>query len=291
MDNFLECKNLSKIFSDTRFNQGVEAIRNLNLSVRKNEFLCIIGPSGCGKTTLLHMMGGLEEPTTGGIYLERKQIKGPSPRRAIVFQDSSLYPWKTVFENVAFGLEIRKVPKGMRKDIAHKYLDILGLKGFENARPHQLSGGMRTKVAIARILALNPDILLMDEPFGSLDEHTRRRLDFELLNIWERDTKTVIFVTHSIEEAIILADRIILLSERPGSIRSQIHISLPHPRNLFSREVVELRKALLFNFINSSTPQKGLQNLLYMDKEACEKSPFYSETQIMGVRIEGPDYG
>ena len=252
---FLECKNVSKVFVDPKLKKGIVALKNINLKVKKNEFLCIIGPSGCGKTTLLHMIAGFEKPTKGKIILEGKEIKKPSPERGVVFQDFSLFPWKTVIENIEFGLGIQGWPKNERREIARKYLDIVGLKGFDDARPHELSGGMKQKVAIARTLALDPDILLMDEPFGSLDEQTKNRLDFELLNIWEREKKTVIFITHCIEESIVLADRIILLTSRPGKIHIEMKLDLPRPRNLFSDEVVEIRKKLLENFMLCCPPE------------------------------------
>lgn len=241
----VQCSNISKIFLYPKEHKGIFALKDVSLSVEEKEFVCIIGPNGCGKTTLLHIIAGLEKPTQGRILVNGKPLNGPSPNRGVVFQDPSLFPWQTVLENIAFGLKAQGVPRRERTKISQHYLDLVGLMGFEHARPHELSGGMRQKAAIARTLALEPDILLMDEPFGSLDEQTRLRLDVELLNIWKEEKRTVIFVTHSIEEAILLADRIIIFSERPGMIRKQVILSMPRPRNMFDTEISKIRQDLL----------------------------------------------
>ncbi len=243
----LEIKNLTKIFRDYKHKRDILALKNINFSVRKNEFLCIVGPNGCGKTTLLHIIAGLERPTSGEICLNHKNIPGPCSCRALVFQETAIYPWKSALENVEFGLEIQGIPKKQRRTIALKYLEIVGLKGFENSRPHQLSGGMKQKVQIARVLALNPKLLLLDEPFAAMDEITRTRLDIELFNIWEKNKKTVIFVTHSLEEAIMLADRIIIFSSHPGRIKYEYELNFPRPRDMFSYEMIEIRKELREN--------------------------------------------
>lgn len=240
----LEIKHVSKVFQDAKHNREIPALKDINLSVKQNEFLCIVGPSGCGKSTLLHIIAGLDKPTSGEIYLGRKDIPGPCPCRALVFQESALYPWKTALENVEFGLEINGVPKKQRREIALKHLETVGLKGFENNRPHELSGGMKQKVQIARVLALNPELLLMDEPFAAMDEITKSHLDLELLSIWEKEKKTVIFVTHSLEEAIILADRIVMFSAHPGELMYEYELNIARPRDMFSSEVVEIRKDL-----------------------------------------------
>jgi len=177
----------------------------------------------------------------------------------MIFQEFSLLPWHTVLENITFGLKAQGISRHERNGVARHYLDLVGLKGFDNARPHQLSGGMKQKVAIARTLALRPEILLMDEPFGSLDEQTRLRLDFELLNLWEKDRKTVIFVTHSIEEAVLLADHIVLLTKRPGRIQKVVPLDIPRPRNMFSPEVMELRKELLEDLMLCCSPETPAQ--------------------------------
>lgn len=251
-----ECKDVTKVFLYPKEKKGIFALKDINLSVEKNEFVCLIGPSGCGKTTLLHMIAGFEKPTKGQILIQGKEVKGPSPERGVVFQEFSLYPWKSVFENIEFGLKAQGVPGKDRTNIIRHYLNLVGLKGFDHARPHELSGGMKQKVAIARTLALEPDILLMDEPFGSLDEQTRNRLDIELLNIWEEEMKTVIFVTHSIEEAVLLADRIILFTKRPGRIQKEMILDMPRPRNIFSSAVSNARKELLQNLMLCCPPEE-----------------------------------
>ena len=255
----VECKNVTKAFLYTKENRGIFALLDINLKIAKNEFVCLIGPNGCGKTTLLHMIAGFEEPTDGQILVEGKSVNAPSPKRGIIFQYDSLFPWQTVLENIGFGLKGRGISRRKRDEVARQYLDLVGLKGFDNARPHQLSGGMKQKVAIARTLALQPDILLMDEPFGSLDEQTRLRLDFELLNIWEKDRKTIIFVTHSIEEAVLLADRIILLTKRPGRIQKVVTLNIPRPRNMFDPDVTGLRKELLEDLMLCCPPDNPTQ--------------------------------
>jgi len=252
----LECRNVCKVFINRKLGHGVVALNDINLAIEENEFVCIIGPSGCGKTTLLHMIAGFDRPTRGSITLNNEEIRGPSPERAVVFQESSLLPWKSVRENIEFGLSIQGCPRRERKDIAGHYLNIVGLQGFDHARPHELSGGMKQKVAIARTLALDPAILLMDEPFGALDEQTKKRLDFELLELWQERKKTVLFITHSIEEAILLADRIILFTVRPGRIQMDLELTLPRPRNLFSKEVVEIRQQLFENLMLCCPPDK-----------------------------------
>ena len=241
----LEVKNVSKAFIDKKRGKGMVALRNINLTVRKNEFVCVIGPSGCGKTTLLHMIAGFEKADEGTILLNGKEVTGPSHDKGVVFQENSLYPWMSVLDNVKFGLSLQGHSKEEQEKRAREYISLVGLAAFEHARPHELSGGMKQKAAIARTLALDPELLLMDEPFASQDEQTRQRLDNELLNIWKKDTKTVIFVTHNIEEAILLADRIVVLASRPGEIFWQEYVEIPRPRYLFSEEVVELRKKLL----------------------------------------------
>jgi NitT/TauT family transport system ATP-binding protein len=240
----LQLNNLSKIFRDDKQNRDIPALEDINLGVKEKEFLCIVGPSGCGKTTLLHIIAGLQEPTAGEIRLNRERIPGPCPCRALVFQESAVYPWKSALENVEFGLEIQGMPKKERRQTALKYLETVGLKGFEKCRPHQLSGGMKQKVQIARVLALNPELLLMDEPFAAMDEITRTRLDLELLYIWEKNKKTVVFVTHSLEEAVMLGDRILIFSAHPGKIKHEYKLNMPRPRDMFSHEIIEIRKEL-----------------------------------------------
>jgi len=239
----LTVSNVSRVFeSDTGM---VEALRDISLEVSDKEFVCFIGPSGCGKTTLLRVIAGLDQPTSGEVLLDGVAIQSPDPERGMVFQEYSLFPWRTIIDNIAFGLEIKGVPKAERHDIAQKYLELVGLGAFRNNYPYELSGGMRQRVAIARALANDPKVLLMDEPFGSIDAQTRNILQGELLKIWQKDRKTVLFITHSIDEAVYLADRVVVLSARPGQIRSIIDIDLDRPRIRTSVEVNVVRERLL----------------------------------------------
>ena len=221
------------------------ALEDISIEVKPAEFLCIIGPSGCGKTTLLRMIAGLDHPSSGEIILDGKEVKGPSPDRGMVFQEFSLFPWRTVLKNVEFGLEIKGVGDKARGEIAEKYIELVGLQGFENHYPYELSGGMKQRVAIARALATEPSILLMDEPFGSVDAQTRNVLQEELLEIWKRTKKTVLFVTHSVDEAVYLADRVAVMSARPGCLVKCLDIDIPRPRKRTSLEVNEFREKLL----------------------------------------------
>ena len=208
-----------------------QAIKQLDLTVNKGEFLAIVGPSGCGKSTFLDMIAGLAKPSSGEIFIDGKLITGPALDRGIVLQGYALFPWRTIRKNVEFGLEVKKVPKKDRAAISQKFLDLVGLQTFEDRYPHELSGGMKQRVAIARALAYDPEVLLMDEPFAAVDAQTRESLQEELLRIWEKTQKTIIFVTHGIDEAVFLADRVAVMSTNPGSIKEIIEINLPRPRN------------------------------------------------------------
>jgi NitT/TauT family transport system ATP-binding protein len=200
------------------YDTGVEALRDVSFLIPGGELTTFLGPSGCGKTTLLKIIAGLLPSSSGEIWIKGKKVDGPGPERAFVFQDFALLPWANVMRNVAFGLELRAVPPEERLEVARGYIDKVGLKGFESRYPHQLSGGMRQRVGLARALAVDADIVLMDEPFSSVDEQTRRKFQEELLDLLKVEKKTVIFVTHSIEEAAYLSDQIILLSQRPGTV-------------------------------------------------------------------------
>ena len=231
------------------FNPGeageVRAIGNLNLEVRTGEFVSLLGPSGCGKSTFLYMIAGFEHPTGGQITLNGTPIAGPAPDRGIVFQEYVLFPWRTVRQNIEFGLEIQKAEIGLRRQRCQELLELTGLTGFENAYPHTLSGGMQQRVSIARALAYNPDVLLMDEPFGALDAQTRRRMHRDLTAIQEATHKTIIFVTHSVEEALVLSDRVFLFSARPAFIKETIEVDIPRPREVTGKRFVELQRHLL----------------------------------------------
>jgi NitT/TauT family transport system ATP-binding protein len=205
-------------------------LQDVSFNVDSNEFICVVGPSGCGKSTILNIIAGLIEPTSGTVKVGGKMISGPGRERGVVFQQYALFPWKTVFENVRFGLKYQKIPEKRCCEIAEKYLEVVGLKDFKDAYPKELSGGMKQRVAIARAYAANPEVLLMDEPFGALDAQTRVQLQENLLKTWEGERKTCFFITHDVEEAIFLAQRIIIMSARPGRIKEIIEVSLPYPR-------------------------------------------------------------
>jgi NitT/TauT family transport system ATP-binding protein len=216
MNHKLELRNITKTF---KTEEGeLTALESINLAINPSEFLCIIGPSGCGKSTLLRLIAGLDDPSSGEILLDGKELRGPSLDRGMVFQEYSLFPWRTVLKNVTFGLEIQGIDKQEQYKIAKEYIELVGLKGFEKRYPYELSGGMKQRVAIARALATEPAILLMDEPFGSVDAQTRNILQEELLEIWKRTKKTILFVTHSVDEAVYLADRVAVVSSRPGCL-------------------------------------------------------------------------
>ena len=220
-------EKLGKVF----FQNGyvTAALDDVSFNVSDKEFVAVVGPSGCGKTTLLSIVDGLEKPTEGRVLVDANQVIGPGKDRGIVFQEYSLFPWLTVKQNIAFGLEIGNDNKDKEK-IVQNWVRAMGLEGFENSYPYMLSGGMKQRVAIARVFAYDPDVLLMDEPFAALDAQTRLALQVHLLEIWAKTKKTVIFVTHSIEEAVFLADRIIVLSARPGTVKDTIKVDLPRPR-------------------------------------------------------------
>ena len=215
----------------------VEALRDVNLTVPPGEFMCIVGPSGCGKSSLLRILAGITTQSAGEIAIARG-ADGQRSLHAIVFQEYTLFPWRTLLDNIAFGLEMRGVARKERLAIARDYLGKVGLTRFADAYPHQLSGGMKQRAAIARVLANDPEILLMDEPFGALDAQTRHVLQEELLRIWEAERKTVVYITHSIEEAVMLGDRIVLMTERPGHIKSIYPVALSGPRTLNLRTTV-----------------------------------------------------
>ena len=206
------------------------ALNGVSLDIKENEFICVVGPSGCGKSTLLNIIAGLLEPTSGAVYLDGKKIEGTGVERGVVFQGYALFPWRTVLKNVMFGLEMKRMPKAPAEEIAKKYIKAVGLEGFEHAYPKELSGGMRQRVAIARAYAADPEVLLLDEPFGALDAQTRVQLQSELLNTWEHEKKTCFFITHDVDEAIILAQRVIIMSARPGRIKRIVDIDIPYPR-------------------------------------------------------------
>ncbi len=206
------------------------ALNGVDLDIYENEFVCVVGPSGCGKSTLLNIIAGLLEPTSGAVYVDGKKVEGTGMERGVVFQQYALFPWLTVKKNVMFGLKLKGLPEDEAEAIAMKYIKMVQLEDFVNAYPKELSGGMKQRVAIARAYAVQPEVLLMDEPFGALDAQTRTQLQAELIQTWQEEKKTCFFITHDVEEAIILATKVIVMSARPGRIKRIIDVNLPYPR-------------------------------------------------------------
>lgn len=235
------CDNISKTFIQ-KGTQMVPVLEKISLEVRDQEFLVILGPGQCGKTTLLRIIAGLETPSSGGAYLDGKEIVAPGPQIGLVFQSYKLFPWKTVRQNVEIGLEVRGLDAAKVREISHHYLGMVGLHGFEEYYPHQLSGGMKQRVGIARAYALNPEVLLLDEPFGQLDAQTRFFMEQETERIWHMDKRTMIFVTNNIDEALFLADRIVTMEDKlPGRVHTSYDVPLPRPRDTMDPAFLELR--------------------------------------------------
>lgn len=221
----------------------VSALEGINLDIRDGEFICVVGPSGCGKSTLLNVMGGFLSPTSGSVTIDGEKVTGPDQRRILVFQERGVFPWLTVEGNIGFGLA--KLSRAEREQRIAHYVQLVRLQGFEHTYPSDLSGGMRQRLQVARALAVNPDILFLDEPFGALDSITRVIMRGELLRIWQTERRTIVFVTHDIDEAVQLADRVVVLSSRPAKIQEVLPIDIPHPRNISSPRYLELRDELL----------------------------------------------
>lgn len=238
---FLQIKNINKQFKNKKITSDV--LTDINLNIQEGEFVSILGPSGCGKSTLLSIVAGLTKPTGGEILLNGNPIKKPGKDRGMVFQQAALFPWLTVEENVMFPLR-KEMTKGQAREVAHKYLQMVQLSNYTKHSPHELSGGMQQRVAIARALSMNPKVLLMDEPFGALDEQTRSRLHYELEKIWMETKKTILFVTHSISEAIKLSDRIIVMGTRPGVVLEDIHVKIPRPRGSHPQATAKLEEKI-----------------------------------------------
>ncbi len=238
----IQISKVSKIFSTGE--REVIALDDINLDIDPGQIVCLLGPSGCGKSTLLNAIAGFSSPTAGTITVDGRPVQEPGPDRGMVFQEYALFPWMTVEKNIAFGLEIKKLPKAQIREKVGALLQMLNLQDFRDRYPKDLSGGMRQHVAIARVLALDSPILLMDEPFGALDSLTRRNLQDELLRIWMEFKKTIVFVTHSIEESIYLADRIVVMTYRPGKIKKDVSVTMARPRDPSSIEFNELKKEL-----------------------------------------------
>lgn len=241
----LKLQNVSKTFESK--DKEFLAVKHVDLDVYEGEFLVILGPGLCGKTVLLNMIAGLEEPTTGTMTLDDRILKGPDRAIGMVFQKKALLPWKTVMQNVEFGPRMAGVPKNERRKTAQKFIDLVGLQGFENSYPHQISGGMKQRVGIARAYANNPELLILDEPFGALDAQTRYSMQDEILRIWKAEKKTILFVTNNIEEALYLGDRIVLLGKCPAEVKELYNIGLPRPREMISEEFLSMRQLISDN--------------------------------------------
>jgi NitT/TauT family transport system ATP-binding protein len=247
----------------------VTALDRIDLRAHRREFLCIIGPSGCGKSTLIRILAGLDEPTSGEVLLEGNKVSGPGPDRGMVFQGYTLFPWRTVLENVMFGLEMRGLERAMAREQAMEWVEIVGLRKFADAYPHQLSGGMKQRVAIARALANRPRILLMDEPFAALDAQTRAQMQSYLLELWRQIDITIVFVTHDLDEAVYLADRIVVLGANPGHVRELVEVPLPRQR------VREHQASPLF-----LATKRHLEQLIHDDTQPDEATPRIRMTQV-----------
>jgi NitT/TauT family transport system ATP-binding protein len=233
---------LRKRFSDIARQEEVIALDGLDLAIAEDEFLTILGPSGCGKTTLLNIVAGFERASSGDLRLDDVPIRGPGPDRGVVFQEYALFPWLTVEQNIEFGLRERRVRKAERRARVHHLIASVGLAGFEKRYPQELSGGMRQRVALGRVLVNDPKILLMDEPFAALDAQTRTLMQEELLRVWSRDRRTALFVTHNIEEALLLGDRVVVMTARPGRIKEIVAVDLPRPRDVTSPDFNAMRR-------------------------------------------------
>jgi len=235
----IQVRDLWMSFPGKQAGEQIHVLERINLEVQEGEFVCIVGPSGCGKSTLLNIVGGFLPPTQGEAIVEGQPVSGPDARRIFVFQENGVFPWLTVQDNIGFGLG-RKNEAERRQTVTH-YIEMVGLRGFERAYPRELSGGMRQRVEIARALAANPEIIYMDEPFGALDFITRLKMRSDLTRIWQSEKKTILFVTHDIEEAVQLADRVLVMSQRPATIQTIVNVGLPRPRDLDSPGYLEKR--------------------------------------------------
>jgi len=243
--SLINIEHVSRLFDDPRRKTTVKALDDVSITVGRNEFLCLLGPSGCGKSTLLNMIAGFDKPTSGIVSVGGQVVSAPGADRGVVFQQPTLMPWLTVWENVAFHLTMRGEPKALRRTKAQHFIDMVGLRGFENHFPSELSGGMNQRVGIARALLMNPEVILMDEPFGALDEQTKMEMHAELVRIWRESRSTIVFVTHGIEESLALGTHVAVMSARPGRIRELIQVDLPRPRDSTSPRFNDYKRHIL----------------------------------------------
>ncbi len=252
----VEVRNLSKVFLEPVSGTRTEALRGVSLTLGANEIVCLLGPSGCGKSTVLRVVAGFEGPTAGTVLVDGRPVTGPGPDRGVVFQEQALFPWLSIYQNIVYGPKIRGVQREEYDRLARQYIEIVGLRGFESHYPHELSGGMKQRVAIARVLINSPAVLLMDEPFGSLDAQTRTAMQEWLLDLCQASPWTILFITHDVDEAIFLADRLYVMTARPGRIKMERVIRLPRPRPLdvlTTPEFMELKREVLES-IRSEAP-------------------------------------
>lgn len=245
----IEVKGLWKTFESSEKSSGdTEVLEDINFEIRVGEILCLLGPSGCGKTTILNIIAGFQKPSRGKVLVNGREVNKPGQDRGVIFQEHGLFPWRTAFQNILFGLEMMGRSRQESFALANQYIDLVSLRGFQNHYPHELSGGMQQRVSIARVLVNQPDILLMDEPFGRLDAQTRTTMQILLLDVWEKIRPTILFITHDIDEAIFLGNRILVMSCRPGMIKREIEVKLERPRNydiITSLEYLEIKKTIL----------------------------------------------
>ena len=259
----IEVKGLWKTFgSSERPSGGTEVLREINFEIREGEIVCLLGPSGCGKTTVLNIIAGFQKPTQGEVLVNGKVVDKPGPDRGVIFQEHGLFPWRTALQNILFGPEMMGKKGRETLGLADQYIDLIGLRGFQNHYPHELSGGMQQRVSIARVLVNRPDILLMDEPFGKLDAQTRGTMQVLLLDVWEKVRPTILFITHDIDEAIFLGDRILVMSCRPGRVVKEIGVRLDRPRDydvITAPEYLEIKRTILNLFKGMAQNQSAGQ--------------------------------
>lgn len=244
----VEVRGLSKIFSEPGAAKRTLALSDVSLTIGEHEIVCLLGPSGCGKSTVLRVVAGFEEASSGAVLVDGRQVTRPGPDRGVVFQEQALFPWLSIYQNIVYGPKIRGMPREAYEKLADQYIGIVGLRGFERHYPHELSGGMKQRVAIARVLMNKPEVLLMDEPFGALDAQTRSTMQEWLLTLWQATPKAALFITHDVDEAIFLADRVYVMTARPGAIKLERAIDLPRPRTfevLTSPRFMELKREIL----------------------------------------------
>ena len=271
----VDVRDLWVTFPGRAGGNSTHVLEGVDLQVRRGEFVCIVGPSGCGKTTLLNVVGGFLPPTRGEVLVEGEPVGGPDPRRVFIFQEGGVFPWLTVLDNIGFGL--LRLRKADRDRVVSRYVEMVGLLGFERSYPRELSGGMRQRVEIARALAANPQVLYMDEPFGALDYITRFKMRSDLVRIWEAERKTVLFVTHDIDEAVQLADRVVVMGRRPATIRSVVEVNLSRPRDIQSHEYLEARDRI-FNAMGMNPATGGeLAESAFGDTRPPESRPSWAE--------------